>query len=124
MAAFFMRYSEVDPELDSASSFIFLYLIMSPRNHKYWVYIITNKPEGVLYIGVTGNIDKRMVQHSEGKGSAFTKRYNLKQLVHLEEFQYINDAIKREKQLKSWRRQWKIDLIKKENPDWDDLRNT
>ncbi|QTY27857.1 GIY-YIG nuclease family protein [Flavobacterium sp. CS20] len=89
--------------------------------HRYWVYIITNKPKGTLYIGVTGGIDDRMERHVAGKGSKFLARYNLNKLVHLEEFQYVNDAIKREKQLKRWHRQWKINLIESTNPEWKDL---
>ncbi|MFD0836326.1 GIY-YIG nuclease family protein [Mariniflexile aquimaris] len=89
--------------------------------HNYWVYIITNKPKGVLYIGVTGGIDDRMERHVAGEGSVFASKYKLKQLVYFEEFQYIEDAIKREKQLKNWHRQWKINLIEQLNPNWDNL---
>ena len=89
--------------------------------HRYWVYILTNQPKGILYIGVTGGLDDRMERHVAGKGSKFTARYHLKRLVYFEEFQYVNDAIKREKQLKRWHRQWKINLIESVNPDWKDL---
>jgi putative endonuclease len=89
--------------------------------HNYWVYILTNKPKGVLYIGVTGGIDDRMTRHTNGEGSKFTSKYQLKKLVYFEEFQYIDAAIKREKQLKNWHRQWKINLIEKDNPNWDNL---
>jgi putative endonuclease len=89
--------------------------------HNYWVYIITNKPNGILYTGFTGGIDDRMEKHIEGIGGYFTSKYKLKRLVYFEEYQYVEDAIKREKQIKNWRRQWKINLIEKENPDWDDL---
>ncbi len=89
--------------------------------HNYWVYIITNKPRGVLYIGVTGGIDDRMERHTLEIGSDFASKYKLKILVYFEEFQYINDAIAREKQLKNWHRQWKINLIEKVNPDWINL---
>ncbi|WP_115460567.1 GIY-YIG nuclease family protein [Winogradskyella aurantiaca] len=92
--------------------------------HNYWVYIITNKPRGTLYIGVTGGIDDRMERHKDGKGSGFASKYKLDLLVYYEEFQFINDAIAREKQLKNWHRDWKIDLIEKTNPDWKDLWNT
>jgi putative endonuclease len=74
---------------------------MKKTYHNYWVYILTNKPKGVLYIGVTGGIDDRMERHIAGKGSAFAAKYNVKRLVYFEEFQYIEDAIKREKQLKN-----------------------
>ncbi|TYA78547.1 GIY-YIG nuclease family protein [Seonamhaeicola marinus] len=89
--------------------------------HNYWVYIITNKPQGVLYIGVTGGIDDRMERHVEGTGSVFSAKYKLKKLVYFEEFQFIEDAIKREKQLKNWRRDWKINLIESLNPNWENL---
>ncbi len=89
--------------------------------HNYWVYIVTNKPNGTLYIGVTGGIDDRMERHSSGNGSIFTSKYKLFKLVYFEEFQYIDDAISREKQLKNWHRQWKINLIEEGNPNWDDL---
>ena len=95
---------------------------MAPRTyHNYWVYILTNKERGTLYIGVTGGIDDRMERHITGKGSKFTAKYNLKMLVYYEEFQYVEDAIAREKQLKNWRRQWKINLIEEGNPSWNNL---
>jgi putative endonuclease len=89
--------------------------------HNYWVYIITNKPHGTLYIGVTGGIDDRMERHQKGEGCAFASKYKLTRLVYFEEFQYVEDAIKREKQLKNWRREWKINLIESVNPHWKDL---
>lgn len=89
--------------------------------HNYWVYIVTNKPNGVLYIGVTGGLDDRMERHVSGEGSKFTSKYKLKTLVYFEEFQYVNDAIAREKQLKNWHRQWKINLIEESNPNWINL---
>lgn len=94
---------------------------MKRNYHNYWVYILTNRPKGTLYIGVTGGLDDRMERHVSGKGSVFTAKYNLKMLVYFEEFKYINDAIAREKQLKRWHRQWKINLIEKDNPNWDNL---
>lgn len=89
--------------------------------HNYWVYFITNKPRGTLYIGVTGGIDDRMERYIIGEGSQFTSKYKLSVLVYFEEFQYIDEAIAREKQLKNWHRDWKINLIEKENPDWKQL---
>ena len=89
--------------------------------HNYWVYILTNKPNGTLYIGVTGGIDDRMERHISEEGSKFTATYKLKMLVYFEEFQYIDTAIAREKQLKNWHRQWKINLIEESNPNWDNL---
>ena len=95
---------------------------MAYRNyHNYWVYILTNKPKGTLYIGVTGGIDDRMERHVEGEGCKFTEKYKLKMLVYYEEFQFVNDAIAREKQLKNWHRDWKINLIEQENSNWKNL---
>ena len=86
-----------------------------------YIYILTNKPRGVLYIGVTADIAARMMQHREGKGSAFARRYGLKRLVLVEHHDTIEDAIAREKAMKAWKRAWKIELIEKTNPDWRDL---
>lgn len=86
-----------------------------------WVYIMTNKPRGVLYIGVTSDIVARVHQHRAGKGSKFCRRYNLTRLVFLEEAPLITDAIAREKAMKAWKREWKIELIETMNPDWRDL---
>jgi putative endonuclease len=87
----------------------------------YWVYILTSRPNGTLYIGVTNNLQKRLEQHRAGLGSEFVKKYSVYQLVYVEGFVSPKDAIAREKQLKNWRRSWKIQLIEKENPDWSDL---
>ncbi|MBO9724621.1 MAG: GIY-YIG nuclease family protein [Novosphingobium sp.] len=86
-----------------------------------WTYILTNKPRGVLYIGVTGNIAARMMQHRAGTGSAFCRKYGLKQLVLAEEHGEIVDAIRREKAMKAWKRDWKIALVEERNPSWRDL---
>lgn len=86
-----------------------------------WVYIMSNRKDGVLYIGVTSELSRRIVQHREGKGSAFCRRYGLKRLVYAEEHDSIEDAIAREKAMKAWKRAWKIELIEGENPEWDDL---
>lgn len=94
---------------------------MSRAYHNYWVYIITNKPNGTLYIGVTGGLDDRMERHITYSGSKFAAKYKLTMLVYYEEFQYIQDAIAREKQLKNWHREWKINLIESSNPGWENL---
>jgi len=86
-----------------------------------WTYIMTNRPEGVLYIGVTADLAARIYQHRHGKGSDFCRRYNLTLLVHAEEHATIEEAIAREKALKAWRRAWKIRLIEQANPNWLDL---
>ncbi|MGE4350859.1 MAG: GIY-YIG nuclease family protein [Bdellovibrionales bacterium] len=89
--------------------------------HSYWVYMVTDKPYGTLYIGVTNNLARRTDEHASGKFVGFTKRYSLKQLVYYEEYQQVDEAITREKKLKKWRRAWKLDLIKGFNPEWRDL---
>jgi putative endonuclease len=86
-----------------------------------YTYILTNKPRGVLYIGVTADLSARMVQHREGKGSAFARRYGLDRLVLIEHHDSIEEAIAREKALKAWQRAWKIELIERANPTWRDL---
>ena len=86
-----------------------------------WTYILTNKPEGVLYVGVTSDLAARMMQHRAGTGSAFCRKYGLKRLVLVERHETITDAIAREKALKAWQRAWKIRLIEESNPAWDDL---
>ena len=86
-----------------------------------WVYIMSNRKDGVLYIGVTADLPRRIVQHREGKGSAFCRRYGLTRLVYAEEHDSIGDAIAREKAMKAWKRAWKIELIEGVNPEWDDL---
>ncbi len=86
-----------------------------------FVYIMASQKRGTLYIGVTNDIARRAWEHREGVAPGFTRRHAVKRLVHIESFENINDAIAREKRLKSWNRAWKIDLVEKENPDWDDL---
>ena len=86
-----------------------------------WVYITSNRKDGVLYIGVTADLSRRIVQHRDGKGSAFCRRYGLTRLVYAEEHDSIEDAIAREKAMKAWKRAWKIELITGVNPGWDDL---
>ncbi len=93
-----------------------------PAPHKsYWVYILTNKPHGTLYVGVTNSIDRRVWQHKTKALDGFTKRYGLNRLVYFEKFRDAAGAIDREKELKGWLRRKKIDLIQKENPLWRDL---
>ena len=85
------------------------------------VYIITNHKHGTLYTGVTSNISKRMYEHREGLYDGFSKRYSLKMLVWYEIHPTMPLAISKEKQVKSWRRQWKIEEIEQMNPTWRDL---
>lgn len=86
-----------------------------------WVYILTNRPNGTLYVGVTGNLARRMWEHRTGAVDGFAKRYGLKRLVFVEHHEVISEAIQREKNLKHWPRAWKIRLILSKNPDWSDL---
>jgi putative endonuclease len=93
----------------------------SPDAMAGWVYIMSNKREGVLYIGVTADLSARITQHRSGKGSAFCRRYGLNRLVYAEQHSTIEDAIAREKAMKAWKRTWKIELIENANPGWNDL---
>jgi len=88
---------------------------------EYFVYIMTNKRNGTLYIGVTGDLATRVYEHKNSMVDGFTKKYNLKLLVYYEITNDVGEAILREKGLKKWNRQWKIDLIERSNPNWRDL---
>jgi putative endonuclease len=88
-----------------------------------WVYIMTSRPNGVLYVGVTADITRRVWEHREGLADGFTKRYGLTCLVFAERHEDIRAAIQREKNIKHWSRAWKVRLIRGENPDWSDLYN-
>jgi putative endonuclease len=81
-----------------------------------YVYILVNNYRTTFYVGVTGNLKERMIQHKNGVGSKFTSKYNIRDLIYFEEFTNINQAILREKQLKNWHHDWKINLIKEKNP--------
>jgi putative endonuclease len=87
----------------------------------YFVYILASRMGGTLYIGVTNDLQRRIVEHRRGAFPGFTKRYGVARLVYFEEFGHVRDAIVREKQLKKWNRAWKIRLIEERNPDWIDL---
>jgi putative endonuclease len=82
----------------------------------YYVYILTNAKRNVIYIGVINNLENRVSEHSEGKGGAFTRKYRANTLVYAEEYQYIEDAIAREKELKGWRRSKENTLVETLNP--------
>ena len=88
---------------------------------EYYVYIMASKKHGVIYIGITGNLVRRIYQHKNGLIEGFTKKYQVKKLVYFESSSDIQACLEREKQLKTWRRQWKIDLIELNNPEWLDL---
>jgi putative endonuclease len=94
---------------------------MFKTDHQYYVYIITNKKDGVLYLGVTNDIERRMFEHKNKLVKGFSSKYNLDKLIYFEKYQYIGDAIKREKNIKKWKREWKIKLVIEDNPYWDDL---
>jgi putative endonuclease len=89
-----------------------------------WVYIMTNRAHGTLYIGVTAHLAARVDQHRRDVGSAFCRRYGLHTLVYAEQHDTIEQAIAREKSLKAWKRDWKVELIETINPDWRDLYDT
>jgi putative endonuclease len=86
-----------------------------------WVYFMTNRPNGILYIGVTDDLVRRVWEHREGVVDGFTKRYGLKYLVYFEQYDDIRDARQREQNLKHYLRAWKIRLILLNNPSWSDL---
>jgi len=86
-----------------------------------YVYILASGRAGTLYIGVTNDLERRLSEHRQGLVPGFTKRYAVNRLVHYETYDCIEDAIVREKRLKKWNRDWKLNLIETENPDWRDL---
>ncbi|HLW39987.1 MAG TPA: GIY-YIG nuclease family protein [Brumimicrobium sp.] len=87
----------------------------------YFVYILTNKNNKTLYVGVTNNLTRRVFEHKNKLNKGFTEKYNINKLVYFETFQWINEAIKREKQLKRYPRLRKDTLISEANPNWDEL---
>ena len=91
---------------------------MSPT---YYVYIMANQRDGTIYIGVTNNLARRVYEHREKLFRGFSSTYDTNRLAYYEPYADVRDAIKREKQLKKWKRVWKIDLIEQSNPEWRDL---
>lgn len=89
--------------------------------NQYYIYILANKRNGTLYIGVTSNLVKRVYEHKNNIIEGFSKKYNIHKLVYYEITNDIESAIRREKQLKKWNRKWKINLIENSNPEWIDL---
>ena len=87
----------------------------------YWVYILASRPGGTLYVGVTNDLVRRIFEHRNGMVAGFTRRYGVKSLVYYELHDTAVAAIQREKNLKHWSREWKIDQIIDENPEWRDL---
>jgi putative endonuclease len=96
---------------------------MPPREYNFWVYILSSRSRN-LYTGVTNSIKRRTADHRTNTPGTYTARYTIHRLVYYEHFQYIQNAIAREKQLKHWTRQQKIDLIESKNPTWEDLYPT
>ncbi|MFO0389069.1 MAG: GIY-YIG nuclease family protein [Alphaproteobacteria bacterium] len=88
---------------------------------EYYVYIMASGKNGTLYIGVTSNLAKRVYEHRNGLVDGFTKKYGIKTLVYFEQTNDVEAAILREKQMKKWNREWKLELIEKMNPEWNDL---
>lgn len=86
-----------------------------------FVYILSNASRNTLYIGVTSVLDERIIDHKYGRGSKFTAKYNLNVLLYYEKYPNLREAIEREKQLKNWHREWKLNLIKETNPELEDL---
>jgi putative endonuclease len=89
--------------------------------HRYFVYILSSQRNGTLYIGITSDISRRIDEHRKKMIPGFTKKYGVAKLVYAEEYEYVGDALSREKQLKKWKRDWKLNLIEKANPEWKDL---
>jgi putative endonuclease len=89
----------------------------------YYIYILASKKNGTLYIGITNDLLRRIYEHKSGTADGFTKKYGVNKLVYFANTTDANAAILREKRLKKWKRQWKIDLIEKLNPEWKDLYN-
>jgi len=91
------------------------------KERRYFVYMLASERNGTLYVGVTGNLPKRLGEHRDALVEGFTKKYGVHKLVWFEEFSDVHEAILREKRIKKWRRTWKLELIEKMNPDWSDL---
>ena len=90
-------------------------------SEQYYVYMLASQRNGTLYVGVTSNLIKRVYEHKNNSVGGFTQKYDVHRLVYFESTDDINSAIRREKQIKKWNRNWKIELIEKNNPDWKDL---
>ena len=91
------------------------------REHRYWVYIMTSSSLSAMYIGATNDLGRRVAEHRAGLGSEFAKKYKVTRLVYAEEYEQIEEAIAREKQLKGWKRIRKNELVRAANPGWKDL---
>ncbi|MDG5496718.1 GIY-YIG nuclease family protein [Niveispirillum sp. BGYR6] len=87
----------------------------------YHVYIMASDRNGTLYVGITSDLARRVYEHRQGAMAGFTKRYGVKRLVYMEPFDDVEHALRRERQIKKWNRNWKLELIEKTNPQWLDL---
>lgn len=99
---------------------LFQFMTAHFREHRYYVYIVASL-SGTLYVGITRDLDRRMIEHKLSEIDGFTKKYGVNRLLYFERFQYVRNAIAREKRIKSWRREKKVALIKQSNPSWKDL---
>ncbi|KKR21092.1 MAG: Excinuclease ABC C subunit domain protein [Parcubacteria group bacterium GW2011_GWE2_39_37] len=97
---------------------------MRMKEYIFYVYIMSNRPNGALYVGVTNNLAQRVIEHKSKEMDGHAKKYEITQLVYFELFGDIGQALYREKQLKKWKREWKIKLIENDNKNWDDITNT
>ena len=91
------------------------------RERTYWLYILASRPGGALYVGVTGDLSRRVWEHREKRGGRHTTRYAINRLVYYESYDDVHNALQRERNLKHWPRAWKVNLINKDNPTWRDL---
>jgi putative endonuclease len=89
--------------------------------HSYWVYILSSKKDGVLYVGMTNNIARRVYEHKNYLVDGFTQKYKASTLIYVEKYSCVRTALKREHSIKGWKRSWKIELIESSNPEWKDL---
>jgi len=103
-------------KIDRLCGLIFYLWLMSWTKKSYCIYLLANRKNGTIYVGVSGNLSKRMLEHKNGTNEGFSKKYSLKKLVYFESFEVVENAIKREKQLKAGKRSTKIQLIEKDNP--------
>ena len=87
---------------------------------RYYVYILASRPRGATYIGMTNDLDRRMAEHAQ-PGYNYASKWNIAMLVYYEEYQFVDEAIAREKELKKWYREWKYQLVETMNPNWEDL---
>ena len=90
---------------------------------RYFIYILASQKNGTLYVGITSDLIRRISEHKEKRWGGFTKKYKVDKLVYYEVYGEVGMALYREKQLKKWKREWKLELIEKENPSWSDLFN-